>query len=84
MKYTVVWKPTPQNELASLWLNALDRDAIASAADEADRLLSDDPLRLGESRSGSKRVLFVGQLGFTYHVSTEDRLVTVLRVWHLT
>jgi hypothetical protein len=84
MKYTVVWKPAPQNELALLWLHAPDRDAIAKAADEAEQLLAADPLNLGESRSGGMRVFFVDQLGFTYSVSTEDRLVSVLRVWHFT
>jgi hypothetical protein len=82
MKYTVIWKKGAEHELALLWLNAPARDEIAKAADEAERLLAANPLDLGESRGGSLRIFFVGQLGFTYSVSPEDRIVSVLRIWH--
>ena len=30
MKYTVIWKPTAEAELARLWLNATDRAAVTA------------------------------------------------------
>jgi hypothetical protein len=67
--------------LASLWTMFDDRAAIASAADTIDRLLEQDPHSQGESRYGSRRVMFVEPLGVNYEVHEMDKLVRVLRVW---
>lgn len=56
MKFTVVWKPTPADDLARIWSAATDRGAVAAAADQIDLLLRADPESVGESRSGSTRV----------------------------
>lgn len=37
MKYTVVWNETAEVDLAALWIEADDRQAIADAADRIDR-----------------------------------------------
>jgi hypothetical protein len=42
MRFTVVWDPAVQDDLAALWLNAENRDEIRRAADTIDRMLVDD------------------------------------------
>jgi hypothetical protein len=68
MKYTVLWKPTAEADLASLWADALDRSDVASAANQIDVLLQTDPETRGESRSGSDRILVVPPLAVTLEV----------------
>jgi plasmid stabilization system protein ParE len=80
MNYTVVWTPTAEADLTTLWINALDRAAVAAAADEMDHRLAHDPLTEGESRSGITRILFVPPLVILYDVLEEDRLVSVWAV----
>lgn len=42
-KYTVRWLPSAEQQLAKLWLDAVDRSAIRQAADELDEAMSNDP-----------------------------------------
>jgi hypothetical protein len=81
MKYTVLWIPNAERELADLWVDSGDRGAIAGAANEIDRLLRIDPSHAGESRSHGRRILLVPPLGVTYEILEDDRLVRVLDVW---
>jgi hypothetical protein len=82
MKWTVVWRPSPTNDLATIWMATPDRASITQAAHRIDAQLRDDPLNAGESRSGNERVLFEPPLAVSYEVSEDDRLVTVTAVWH--
>jgi plasmid stabilization system protein ParE len=84
MTYTVVWKPAAEAELAELWMTAADKPALAQAANEIDDRLAKEPIALGESRSGSTRVWFVGPLGVTFEIREDDRLVRVIDVWSTT
>jgi hypothetical protein len=81
MKYTVVWVPTAEQELAALWMDAANRAAVTRASHAIDRLLGRDPLGEGESRPGGSRVLLVPPLGALYEVSPENCMVRVLHVW---
>ena len=81
MKYTVIWKPSARRELAEIWNDASDRQAVADAANEIDRRLAVDPEHEGESRESGFRVIFITRLAASYHVSLSDRLVSVLRIW---
>ena len=81
MRYTVLWTPTAEHDLANLWLNASDRQAIRSAADTLDNILRTDAHLLGESRYGSLRVVLAVPLGVDIEVDEENRIVWVLRVW---
>jgi len=83
MKYTVIWKPAADQELARLWTEATNRDAVSLAAAEIDRLLGSNPADQGESRSGAMRVLFVEPVGVFFHVAELDRIVSVVRVWSI-
>jgi hypothetical protein len=57
--------------------------AVTAATDSIDRLLRDDPLKHGESRDGTVRVLIVAPLAVLYEVCEQDLLVQVLSVRHL-
>jgi plasmid stabilization system protein ParE len=83
MSYSVTWQPAAENQLADLWLNAPDRDAITAAADRIDRLLSRDPANVGESRAGSRRVVIDSPLVVFYEVREAQQAVYVLRVTRL-
>jgi hypothetical protein len=84
MRYTVVWKPAAEAELAELWISAADKHAIAAAANEIDVRLRLAPHSVGESRSGTIRVWFAGPIGVTYEIVQDDYLVRVLDVWPTT
>jgi len=81
MIYTVLWQAVAENQLALLWIDAPDRDAITAAADELDALLRHDPHSQGESRSGSARLILVPPLAALYDVNDQDRIVRVLKIW---
>ena len=50
MKWTVVYLPASEQELANLWLDPLSRAEITDAANRIDCLLRRDPDTVGESR----------------------------------
>ena len=81
MNYTVLWKPAAQQELAQLWINAADRNALAAAADLIDALLKTDPQSQGESRHRDMRILICLPLVVNFKVSEPDRTVLVSDVW---
>ena len=79
MRCTVVWDPDTQDELARLWLNAPDPQAVADAADKIDRLLQVSAATVGEA-FGSDRRLVVEPLEVVFTVSPDDCLVRVYQV----
>jgi plasmid stabilization system protein ParE len=83
MTFTVVWKPSAEAMLAHLWNTAADRNEVQRAADAIDAQLRRNPLTVGESRGDSLRLLIIHPLGVHYQVSEDDRLVLVLKVWHI-
>lgn len=81
MRCTVTWHPDAQSELACIWLDASERQAVADAANEIDRELSQDPDQKGEEFYGDR--LFVAlPLAVTYAVFPDDLRVQILQVWH--
>ena len=68
-------------KLASVWLDAPDRNAVTSAAATIDRLLSRDPDSRGEIRFDTVRTVSVPPLGVDFEVIELDRIVYVLIVW---
>jgi ParE toxin of type II toxin-antitoxin system, parDE len=82
MIFTVIWQPETENDLADLWLNAPDRDAVTRAANQIDAQLKADPYANSESRFGNTRVMFVPPLGVAYDIYDDDCLVAVWAVWH--
>jgi hypothetical protein len=79
MKYTVVWMPAAEAQLANLWLRATDRQAVADAADRLDNALRNDPEKKGRQHG----LFFVrddAPLAVLYHVDPGDRMVRVIQV----
>jgi hypothetical protein len=77
----VLWSPRAESLLAATWVDGHDRPTIADVVDRLDRAFAQDPLAVGESRSDAYRMEVSGPLAFIFHVSEEDRKVTVVRVW---
>jgi hypothetical protein len=80
MRYTVVWMPQAQDELAQIWIDAADRQAVTNAAPVVDRTLRTDAHRQGRPLGGD-RVLSVPPLAVVFSVSQADRMVHVYQVW---
>ncbi len=81
MNYHVTWRPSAEQQLAQLWINATDRNAITDAANTIAADLARDPLGVGESRSGATRFYFVSPLAVYYPVDSPNRQVHVWAVW---
>lgn len=83
--YTVRWVASALNDLADVWINAnsSQRQAIASATNEIDRLLGANPQDQGESRDVNQRIMFSGPLGLVFEIREDDKTVRVLGVWRI-
>ena len=78
MKWTVTYMPSAQDELATIWLDAIDREAVSVAAQEIELQLCADPLSAGESRGGKRRLIIEPPLAIDYQASPDDMLVTIV------
>ena len=81
MRYTVLWSPDAENDLAAIWLDASDRSAVTAAGNQIDALLRQDAHLQGESRYGRLRILFIPPLAIDFEVIHDDRIARVLTVW---
>jgi hypothetical protein len=80
MRYTVVWKPAAEAQLAAIWNASSHRAAVTSAADAIDSALRNDPVLRGETYTRKTRVLQEWPIIVIYRVHEGDRLVRVLSV----
>jgi len=83
MRFTVIWTMAAEQDLAAIWLDAVDRDGVSSVANTIDQLLKQNPLAIGEVRFDTVRSLAVAPLGVDFEVLEQDRLVYVLSVWEV-
>lgn len=82
MKFTVVWHPEAESQLADIYLAASSKSLVSDAANLLDFDLRTSPLNLGESRSSAGlRIAHEIPLGIKFEVLTDDRVVRVLSVW---
>ncbi len=72
MRFTVLWTPPAEQNLASVWMASPDRNAVTSAANTIDRLLSEDPETRGEVRFDTVRTLSILPLGVDFEVIEAD------------
>jgi hypothetical protein len=77
MRYTVIESRIAQNALAYYWRTAADRQAVADASNEIDRLLKSMPDQCGVPFMGLRR-LTVPPLEVLYQVLPDDCMV---RIW---
>jgi hypothetical protein len=78
--WRVGWTEAAQQQLAQVWLDATDRDAVNRAVAVLDRHLNLDPAELGESRASNRRIAFQQPLAIIFVVEKRLLLVTVIRV----
>ena len=79
MSFYVSYVASAQNQLAQIWMDAVDRAAVTRASRRIDQLLRSQPLSVGDEL-GSYRRLEVTPLEVIYTVSPDDCLVQVWRV----
>jgi plasmid stabilization system protein ParE len=80
MRWTVVWLPDAESELAELWLASANRESITLAASQIDKQLRHNPEAGGESRASGRRIFIVRPLAVVYRVLHDDRIVQVSNV----
>jgi hypothetical protein len=80
--FRVRWEQRALNELASLWAQADSslRRAITRASHHIDQLLRKDPHNQGESRSASRRIMFVPPLAASFRIEPDGHTVSVLGI----
>jgi len=83
MKWTVIYRPSAQDQLADIWLSAPDPQAVAEAAGAIDRILASNPLDASESRGGNSRTIIQRPLTVLYDVYQDDALAEVFAVYYL-
>jgi hypothetical protein len=76
-QFGVEWDPAAEDELARLWLQSSDPAAITAAQAQADRLLSQDPIKYGRHLSEGLYCIEVPPLVLTYTIDQANRLVEV-------
>jgi len=77
----VLWKKSAEDDLASIWLAADDRDLITRTAGAIDEHLEQNAPSAGESRPDGKRILLMAPLGVKFQVYPQERIVRVADVW---
>ena len=80
IRYTVVWHDEAQNQLAEIWINASDREAVRLSVNAIDRHLANDAESKGTKIEGDLRQLVVPPLRLLFSVSEPDRLARILDV----
>jgi hypothetical protein len=79
-RYTVLWHKEATNDLAELWIEAIDRRSVANAANAIDIELNSEPATKGHELSEGLRVFVEPPLQVLFVVREEDRAVEVLRL----
>lgn len=79
-RYTVLWHNEATNELAEIWVESLDRNALTYATNAIDRQLATAPSSKGSQLSEGLRVLAEPPLQILFLVREDDRIVEVLRL----
>ncbi len=82
MRYIVNWRPVALDQLALIWIQAPNRQAVADAAHRIDLALRIDPDQKGRPRNGywlySDLPLVVA-----YEIIPDDCMVRIVRVIHI-
>ena len=73
--------PVAQQQLALVWMAALDRNGVTHASNVIDKLLAVDPDAVGDLVFDTVRVLIVAPLGVEFEIDADDLQVRILSVW---
>jgi hypothetical protein len=82
MRYTVTWIRSAKASLMNLWIQAVDRQAVADASNLVDDALRDDPEAKGRP-AGNYFIREEAPISVLYHVDPGDRMVRVIAVKRL-
>lgn len=74
------WRRVALNQLAAIWTDATDQNAVTVASHRIEQALRRDPLNEGEDRPNNRRVIFDAPLVVLYRVDTTANVVTVVGV----
>jgi hypothetical protein len=74
MSYDVDWDAV-EDDLARVWMNAPDRDALSASIHRIDKQLERDPGACGESRGPNERLVFQGPAGVLFRIEEPNRVV---------
>jgi hypothetical protein len=77
MRCTVVCNPAAADQLARIWLRAIDKTAISRAANKIDQLLRTSPETVGQPHRDCY-LLVCDCLAVQYRFSPDDCLVEIL------
>lgn len=80
MRFTVTWRKEVEDDLARIWLTAMDQQACADAANSIDAQLNRDPYSHGKQQSDGSWVMAAGPLKGQYDIRPDDCKVEVLRM----
>jgi hypothetical protein len=84
VNFTVVWSPEAEQQLASVWLAAADRNAVTHAANAIDVALAANPHGIGVLVFDTVREYTCTPLGVEFEIIDADCRVIVLTVWDTT
>lgn len=79
-RYRVEWDPSAEDELARIWLQASDPQAVTAAQARADQLLAQDPIRYGRYLSEGLFCLDVPPVSLAFTVDSVNDVVEVTGV----
>lgn len=79
MRHAIVWRDLALQQLATIWMGAVDRAAVNHAVDEVDAELADDPDQKGEDYFGDRFVVNA-ILWALYRVYPDTTTVHILEV----
>jgi hypothetical protein len=78
--YRVRWTRKASNQLATIWTNATDQNAVTLASHRIDRALASDPENQSEDRPKNRRVMFEPPLVTVYRINKSTNTVVVINV----
>ena len=79
-RFTVVWHQEAEDELARIWLESENRQAVSTAANAIDRQLGNDADAKGIYLFVGLRLFEQQPLRVIYRVREEDRLASILYI----
>lgn len=83
MNFTVIWLDSAESDLLRLYLTARadgHAEAYTRAAARVEQLFETDPLQLGESRTGHRRVVVEQPLTIEFEVYADQRVAVITRI----
>lgn len=80
MNYQVLWRKRAEDQLASMWLRAADKELLRDCSESVDRILGRDPLAQGEARHGNARLWFYRPLCVLYQIDDPSKTVRVAAI----